>query len=120
MTFKRRHWSYKGEANVLAFNPRASMICLGESNNNETVWLTLFPLQALEPYPSIELMTADTGPTNMDPVVARITIAMLLFMMHRSNYGNVYLDSHYPDVSSEENFKADVGRILYVVCVHIQ
>lgn len=110
--FTRRHWTYRGDLNVLAFNPRGAMLCIGDAPGQETVWWTLFPLQALEPYPSPELMTADTGPSNMDPVVARISIACILYMLDKAKYSTNHLEDPYPDVSTEQNFLDAVGALL--------
>lgn len=110
--FNRRHWTYRGDLNVLAFNPRGAMLCIGDAPGQETVWWTLFPAQALEAYPSPELMTADTGPSNMEPVVARISIACILVMLDKALYSNHYMGNKYPDVTSEQNFADAVGQLL--------
>ncbi|KAI0819169.1 hypothetical protein BC628DRAFT_1342387 [Trametes gibbosa] len=117
MSFKHHYLTYPGDIRVLAFNPRAAMLSIGQSHDNESVWWTLFPPQALEPYPSIELMTSDTGPSTMDPILARINIACLLCMMHHAGYTNFYLPILYPDVSSNSKFIASVGNLLIPAAV---
>ncbi|KAL7279538.1 hypothetical protein ACG7TL_007384 [Trametes sanguinea] len=112
MTFKHRHLAYTGDIDVLAFNPRGAMLYIGQSSSNESVWWTLFPHQALEPYPSVEHMNSDLGPSTMDPVLSRICIACLLYMMDKSMYSTVYLARTYPDVTSRESFKAHVSNAL--------
>ncbi|KAI0323771.1 hypothetical protein GY45DRAFT_1376073 [Cubamyces sp. BRFM 1775] len=103
MTFTRRYWSYKGDIDVLAYNPRGSMLCIGDTDANENVWLCYMPEQALEAFPSPDLMTAGNGPTVMDPVLCRVTIAMLLFMMTKSGYRDIHVK--YPPVATEAVFK---------------
>ena len=103
MTFGRRYWIYKGDLDVLAYNPRGSMLCIGDTDANENVWLCWMPEQALEAFPSPELMNGGNGPTVMDPLLCRVTIAMLLFMMNKSGYRDIIVD--YPPIDTEAMFK---------------
>ena len=62
----------------------ARALLAGDPYAAEQAYMTVdMPEQALEAFPSPDLMTAGNGPTVMDPVLCRVTIAMLLFMMTR-------------------------------------
>lgn len=113
-TFKPscRHWDYRGDREVIGFDPTGRMLYLGKTRTSEDVWVIMAPDECVGRYAEMQSVGKDRDPARMDRPSANIIWAFLSFLFSSIRYSDfAHVAGEYPDVTSERTL-ALTTRIL--------
>lgn len=105
MHVNRRHWEFFGDREPFGFDTAKRMMYIGESSSGDDVWILWAPIDGLGARARLgDELELSGEPTRMDPVTARVMMAMLCAMLEFINFSNIALTGDYPDVTSDLTF----------------
>ena len=107
--FSHVHWEYRGDREMLGYNPAHRMLRVGNTLIGGDVFLSWMPLEALDNDLDIRAIRHTKESTIMHPRLRRLTQAAIAIMMYRSHYTDVYPISEYPDISSDDEFALETN-----------
>lgn len=97
-----RYWDYRGDREVLGFDPSGRMLYLGKTPAHEDVWIVLAPDECVGPDAEMQAVGKADSPARMDRQSANVMWAFLAYLFSRIRYSDfARRPGHYPDISSE-------------------
>lgn len=111
LDLSRHSWEYRGDREILGYNPANRMLRIGKTIIDGDVFLSWMPVEALDNNLDIRTVQHTKESTVMHPRLRRLTQAALAIMMYRSHYTDVYPVTDYPDISSDNAFRNNTNLL---------
>ena len=109
----RPYWDYRGDREVLGFDPAGNMLYIARTANASDAFLAWMPEDALLPDEDREPVEYTDTTTVMSGPLRRASWALLAYVMMKSHYQDITFVHTYPDITDEVAFKNQCS-ILYV------
>lgn len=103
-TFKPscRHWEYRGNREVIGFDPTGRMLYLGKTRTGEDLWLIVAPNECVGPEGEMQPVGKAEAPARMDRPAMNVMWAFFLHLFAQMRYSDfVNIRGAYPDIQSE-------------------
>ena len=97
-----RHWDYRGDRDVIGFDPAGRMLYLGKTHAGEDVWIVMAPNECFGPDGEVQdVPPKGAEPARMDRRTANVMWAYISYVFTCVHYLDFAMADKYPDIRSE-------------------